>query len=408
MILRFLRKYWGCPPLITSLVLLFGVYLVHKNTELHLRYVPNLVLVWWAICSLIIFVLWDLLAIRKWLQRKEIYIGTAHITITTALAIFLCIAGWIVTRFCLRPEQTTVKYDIHMVACTQEVFEKNIYYYEYVNPLFYGKYLGSEYYGDIFDLSSDPRRWIFYDLEGNVVDRNYEDDLIDAEPTPFEPSSPPDIRPEMKDISFAATYNRENELVFSVSVDDFISNYNALYYEDFGKNCLTPISEWVNFLYDSTPHSPYETTYYRFQQTPGIWAEPTISLYIPTNTDAIQEITLDFDDHRFTEWGYQEFTEECMYVLRLLFPALDENEIAALFNEFVSMAYSEKCFIREEEFEDVEPRVLYYKDDIGIYPYYALGMVHICIIPISQEYLDELFNQDIEVYELFKNAQQGE
>ena len=57
MILRFFRKYWGCPPLITSLVLLFGVYLVHKNTELHLRYVPNLVLVWWAICSLIIFVL---------------------------------------------------------------------------------------------------------------------------------------------------------------------------------------------------------------------------------------------------------------------------------------------------------------------------------------------------------------
>lgn len=403
MILRFLRKYWGCPLLIISLVLLLGVHLMQSNTELHLRYIPSLILVWSLIGALIIFALWGVLAIRKWLQGKEIYIETAHIILTTTLAFFLCIVGWIVTKFCLQHEQTTVKYDIHMVACTQVLYNKNVYYYEYVNYFFYGKYLGSEYYEDVFDISSNPLEWEFCDPEGNIIGCSYDGDLFEEESPHFESSKLPEIRPEMKDISFTATYNRENELVFSVSVDDFISNYNSLYYEDYGINCLTPISEWTNFIYESTRHSSYETNYYRFQQTPGIWTEPTISLYIPTNKDAIQEITLDFDDHGFTEWGYQRYSEECKYVLKVLFPTLNNNELTSLFNELFSMAYSEKCWILEDEVKDISPQVLYYIDDIGIYPYYAIGMVHICIIPISQEYLEKLISENVEIHELFKN-----
>ena len=148
MILRLLRKYWGCPPLIIALMLLIGVYLTQRNTELRLRYIPCLILVWLLICTMTIFALWLVLAIRKRHQRKGIYIETGHITFTTVLAFFLCIVGGIITRFCLQTEQETVKYDIHMVACTQSLLTKNIYYYEYINPFFCGRYLGSEYYAD--------------------------------------------------------------------------------------------------------------------------------------------------------------------------------------------------------------------------------------------------------------------
>ena len=47
------------------------------------------------------------------------------------------------------------------------------------------------------------------------------------------------------------------------------------------------------------------------------------------------------------------------------------------------------------------PCALYYRGDIGVYPYFALGdYVRLCVIPVTPQYLDQLRAQGVGVYEI--------
>lgn len=202
---------------------------------------------------------------------------------------------------------------------------------------------------------------------------------------------------EINTLDFNVAENRENELVFTISIEDFISSYNGFYWSDREYRYLSPSSEWVCFTYDSTAHSDYETYYYRFKEDEKIWSLPEISVYVPTDNNYIQEITLDFDDHGYTEPNYRLYEEICFYTLKVLFPDFEDGKITDLYNALYDKTNDPRCFVRTGE---PTPKVLYYANDIGLYPFYRGGMAHICIIPITKQYLDKLAMNNTEIHSI--------
>ena len=54
---------------------------------------------------------------------------------------------------------------------------------------------------------------------------------------------------------------------------------------------LLPASQWSRETYDNAIHSSHPTVYYEFSEDPQKWLLPTMTVYVPTNSDVIQEIT---------------------------------------------------------------------------------------------------------------------
>ena len=195
--------------------------------------------------------------------------------------------------------------------------------------------------------------------------------------------------------------NRSGELVFSVSIDDFIDSYNGYYWNDKNIRYLLPSTEWRSQIYDTAIHSNYETKYYNFTEDEKIWSLPTISVYVPTNNDYIQEITLNFDDHSYTKQMYTLYEEMCFYTLRVLFPDCSSDKITELYMSLNKLAY-DNVFPNEKGYNsNSTPCALYYKNGIGLYPYFAIGeCVHLCIIPVTQETISDFEARGVRIYEI--------
>ena len=69
---------------------------------------------------------------------------------------------------------------------------------------------------------------------------------------------------KIKELDIDVIENKENELVFSFSIDDFIDSYNGYYYKDKKTKYIKPTSEWIIHEYDNSVHSNYGTYYYNY------------------------------------------------------------------------------------------------------------------------------------------------
>lgn len=77
-----------------------------------------------------------------------------------------------------------------------------------------------------------------------------------------------------------------------------------------------------------------------------------------------------------------------MYAIRTMLPDMKEDEAAEICSQVNTIA--------DENISDVPyssnavPCALYYKDGVGIYPYYCIGEeLRFCIIPVTEETLKE-------------------
>lgn len=409
MFLRFLKKYWGCPLLILSIGMALCIHFVQKKTNLHLRYIPTIILVWLFVTSLILFALWIAVGIRNLLFRKEIYIKSAHITTSVFLSVIFCVSGLFITFLGLQPEHDVEKNDIKMIACSIRGFNIYTYYYEYVNAWFYGQYLGSEYYGDFLDISDYPIEWEFYDLSGHLIDRGSynkeEDDFNDNLSNTDETETPPNEilkeQAEIKELNIEILENRENELVFQFSVDDYIDCYNGYYWKDHSKRYLTPSKDWQTWTKETSIHSAHETNFYYFKEEENVWTLPVIKVYTPTNANYTQEINLNYDWHSYTESMYELYQEMCFYTLKGFFPDFSDEQIVKLYSEINHLGY-EHVFSSDEWYSsDSVPYAVFYKGNIGIYSYFAIGSCQsLCIIPVTQETIDTYRQKGAEIHEI--------
>ena len=64
-----------------------------------------------------------------------------------------------------------------------------------------------------------------------------------------------------------------------------------------------------------------------------------MTVYVPTNSDVIQEITLNFDDHGYTSEMMQYFQEICFYTFKVMFADLTDESIHELIRTLIEEAY---------------------------------------------------------------------
>ncbi len=408
MFTRLLKKYRECCPLIAAVFISGCTYLVKNNMNLHLRYVPMLIIVWFWVIALILFTSWIAARIYKLFHQKDDPCRSAHINVSVVLSCFFCVAGLFYTLFVLQPEQEIERYNTKMVACTDRGSNKYTYYYEYVNALFYGQYLGAEYYGDFLDNSDFPIEWEFYDKFGNLIDRSsykndfdFSDKLYEEDTSEIPPDDILTQESEIKKFNIEIMENREKELVFSISIDDYIDCYNGHYWQDKYKRYLLPAKEWKTWTEETSIHSAYETRFYFFTEDEKRWPLPTIKVYAPTNADYIQEININFDWHSYTAPMYDLYKDMCFYTLKVFFPNYSDEQIISLYSKAIDSGY-DHVFPSDEWYSSYSvPYAVFYKDNIAVYSYFAIGSSQsLCIIPVTQETINTLRQKGAEIYEI--------
>ena len=195
--------------------------------------------------------------------------------------------------------------------------------------------------------------------------------------------------------------NRKNELVFTISTSDYVESYNSYYKVDYCRSLLPPVSQWQCFTYDSAIHSEYETKCYSFTEDEHVYSLPTIMVYVPTNDDYIQQITVNFDEHSFTQSGFERYKEMCYYTMKVFFPDLSDARIMDLCAEIVALG-NQNVFSSDEWFsKNAVPFALFYREGIGVYPYFAIGdWEHFCIIPVTEETVTEFGEKGVQIHEI--------
>ena len=195
--------------------------------------------------------------------------------------------------------------------------------------------------------------------------------------------------------------NRKNELVFTISTSDYVESYNSYYKIDYYRSLLPPVSQWQCFTYDSAIHSEYETKCYSFTEDEHVYSLPTITVYVPTNDDYIQQITVNFDEHSFTQSGFEKYKEMCYYTMKVFFPDLPDARIMDLCAEIVALG-NQNVFSSDEWFsKNAVPFALFYREGIGVYPYFAIGdWEHFCITPVTEETVTEFEEKGVQIHEI--------
>lgn len=204
---------------------------------------------------------------------------------------------------------------------------------------------------------------------------------------------------EIKKLDIDIIEPQADERLFSISIHDFIASYNGYYWQDRQARYLLPPDQWQYWEFETGIHSKSPTNRYQFSQNKEIWTLPTITVYTPRDSFSIQEITVNFDDHGYAPSLRNIYHDMCYYALKVFFPDFSKDKIVELYTKLNQLAYEN--FTEIQYTSESIPSVVYYKDGIGLYPYFAVGQfMHLCIIPVTQAYLEELEKQGVPVYEI--------
>ena len=183
-------------------------------------------------------------------------------------------------------------------------------------------------------------------------------------------------------LDIRAVKDKAGDLGFSISIDDFINCYNGYYRRDNGVDYIQPASEWNVYEQD---YGKYKgDMHYEFKADKKMWTLPTITVYTPEHEKTIRALTVDFDDHSFTDIMYEQYEELCFYTLKVFFPKLNKQKIIKLYKDINQSAYK-NIFQKGQGFHSgTPPHDLYYQNETGVYPYFAYGeCVRLCVIPVT-------------------------
>lgn len=412
---KILRSFWGCIPATFVLLCILIIVTVNLISGDTLRIVPLTVLIIVGVISFGLLLLWANIKYMKHSQKVDTNSSRMLGTIIKFLSLIVfsvsCVICFFFLIFGYTPEHIVIKNDIKMIAKVRSFLEEQVDYYQYKNVLFCGKWLGHENYGNgggdplAETPKRNPKSWVFYDLDGNVIESGTKS-KIDEENTDLEQKEKETIlgqKSEIKKFDISVLDNREDELVFNISIDDYIESYNGYYWKDKKSRYLLPSSNdnWRTQILDTSIHSKHETVYYNFTEDEKVWPLPTISVYVPANSDYIQEITLNFDDHSYTEAMYELYEGMCYYTLKVFFPDLSDDKIIQLYTTLNNLAYDNIVPHEQGYSSNSVPCALYHKDGIGLYPYFAVGeCVHLCIIPVTEETINDFEKKGVEIYEI--------
>lgn len=220
--------------------------------------------------------------------------------------------------------------------------------------------------------------------EGNTLEQERSEEILKE-------------KAEKKTLNIEIMENRPGELVFQIGMDEFIDSFNGCYWADKGERYLLPSWQWRSYVYDKSVHSSHKTCRYHYSRDESILPLPTITVYAPSNADYIQEITVNYDAHSSFDQMYAIYEELCYYTLKVMFPDISDDQIRELYTTLNGLAFEHDTNIKYTS-ESV-PCALYYRGNIGLYPYFAWGEdVHLCIIPVTQARIEEMRGKGVKIY----------
>ena len=415
---KIIKLVWGVLPFIFVSLCVVLITMFERITGNTLRILSrNLLILLWII-SFGVVLFWGQLRFNAFRQKaeeekaKRIVLGALSILLNVLSAFVmgcLILGGVFFVILSHKTEHVTVRNNIKLVACVDYFSGVTVNYYQYKNPFFYGKRLGFEHYAaDTGDplaepLGYPPLEWRFWDSDGNILDSGSNEAIWGEEIDEKEIQKKIILqeRAEIRELNAAVMNYQGDELVFSFSIDDFIDSFNGYYWEDYESRYLLPSSMWISFVYESSIHSKYASNYYYFTPDETMWSLPTVSVFTPSDESYVQEIMLSFDDHSYTESMYHLYERTCFYTIKVLFPSFDDAEIVELYTKLNELAY-QNVFPNEQGYSsDSIPAALFYKDGIGLYPYFAIGeSVHLCVIPVTDQTITAFEAKGTTIYEI--------
>lgn len=204
---------------------------------------------------------------------------------------------------------------------------------------------------------------------------------------------------ERMDVAIQSCHGAEP--VFAASLEDFIRCFNSLYQQDNDLDYFPDVGRWNSTSLSRGIHTPYPVRQFRFSEDEAVYSLPTVTVYTPMEDHRIQELTLNFDEHSYTEAGFQRFRQLCADTLRVFFADLSKQEASDLADRIIRFG-NENVFESNAWYgDDAFPRGIYHRDGVGVYPYFAIGdWQRFCVIPVTQEQLKNFEEKGVILYEV--------
>lgn len=195
-------------------------------------------------------------------------------------------------------------------------------------------------------------------------------------------------------------YHR-NDAVFSVTLEEFIRCFNSLFESQFQSDFFPSSRDWSISHRNKGIHTDYPVMEFRFSEDPLVFSLPAVTVYTPMEERFIQELTVNFDEHSYTEEGYQRYRLLCADTLNVFFPELSREAARNLCDQILLLG-NEHIFSSQEWYTSgAMPYALFYKGGVGVYSYDAIGdWRRFCIIPVTAERLREFEEKGVTLYEM--------
>ncbi len=367
-----MKKWWGA--VFFGLYALLGlmVWGVEGLTGFHLRSAPRVLLTFLGILAGAALLFWVGGCLFRWGRRRgKMYLLAFEKPLYFLLALGFgtaLLAAGLINAVTYRPEQVVVQKGQRLVARSYSFSDERVSYYQYKTPFFYGEQVWVTQYGG---GGQEP-----------------------PAPAEREETTAPEVTWEPVEV----IENRENEPVLSLSIEEYIGRYNERYRRETGRDYLRPWGQWTITAEEATIHRDYDTVCCYFTADDAIYPLPTISVYVPPNGNCIQQITVNFDDHSYTESMFQLYEQMCFFTLQAVFPEMTDGETRELAEKLNRLAY-ENIFPHEQGYKKgCVPSALYCRDSIGIYAYFAAGeWVHFTVIPLDDSLMAQFRQEGVEI-----------
>ena len=179
--------------------------------------------------------------------------------------------------------------------------------------------------------------------------------------------------------------NAQGEPCFSLSPQDYIQRYNALFQADWGQDMLPPLDQWIDYGVGTLSQSGGAVGHHYVSLLDETnYAEPFLSLCVTQDGQRILETVTGLSQKNYDDGPMDLFRQKTLYSLRVFFPTLEEDAFDTLYSRlFQDGSYAESG-------EEALPSRVFYQDGIACYGILQIGECdEIHIMAVTQDQLDQ-------------------
>lgn len=413
---NFCKQFWGCVSLGVTLLCGALLYISEKANNYTLRTLPREILCVLGAIGIVIFLLWinfKLWQITKKQDNKPFWLCIVRNVLHLASIAGVLVFGLyfvVLMAFAHTPEHVVEKNGIKMVASVNSFLDMNVDYYAYINPLFYGKCLGHEWYGsgggDPLDADPplEPNSWMFYDLDGNIIDRG-ERGYANMYGSEIEKRlSDPMLEAFANPVHFDTRVQKDLQsgvLTFSSPLSVYIDSYNGSFYKEKQMCYFPPSQNWQWYRYGIAHGNPLLTRWYFTENTADTKC-PTVSVYTAGTAQNVWKTELIFDIYAPHE--IQRLQQDLFHHSMCVFFADSTYQMRWEVYQTVTQSAEEYvCRVPSDTVPGYAVKTLCYEGSVGVYAYALSGSeLHICFVPLTEELLREYESKGVTLYDIAK------